>query len=138
MGELHTQLFVARAKGTATRQVAEVMRAVEDRCEEMMASAAAVGDDAAGSLRCALEGLLAEVGRQHDASLAQTAVDADAYERALVAPSVRDAPKHEELLRQLEHELSLQMQLSLSRPNEWFELLGRKLKLDEHEVAEWR
>jgi hypothetical protein len=47
MGELHTQLFVARAKGTATRQVAEVMRAVEDRCEEMMASAAAVGDDAA-------------------------------------------------------------------------------------------
>lgn len=138
MGELHTQLFVARAKGTATRQVAEVMRAVEDRCEEMMASAAAVGDDAAGSLRCALEGLLAEVGRQHDASLAQTAVDADAYERALVAPSVRDAPKHEELLRQLEHELSLQTQLSLSRPNEWFELLGRKLKLDEHEVAEWR
>lgn len=138
MGELHTQLFVARAKGTATRQVAEVMRAVEDRCEEMMASAAAVGDDAAGSLRCALEGLLAEVGRQHDVSLAQTAVDADAYERALVAPSVRDAPKHEELLRQLEHELSLQMQLSLSRPNEWFELLGRKLKLDEHEVAEWR
>ena len=138
MGELHTQLFVARAKGTATRQVAEVMRAVEDRCEEMMASAAAVGDDAAGSLRRALEGLLAEVGRQHDASLAQTAVDADAYERALTAPSVRAAPKHEELLRQLEHELSLQMQLSLSRPNEWFELLGSKLKLDEHEVAEWR
>jgi len=136
MGYLRTQRFVARARGSATEQVADVMRAVEDRCIEVMGKTAEVSEPAVGSLRSELGELLADVDRKHEDSLATTIADADAYERALVAPSLRDAPKHEELLTQLEHELSLQLQLSLSRPNEWFELLGRALRLDERSIGE--
>ena len=60
----------------------------------------------------------------------------EALERALLAPRVRETPKHAQLLSQLEYEMAQSLQLAMSRPAEWFEILGRGLRLDEQAVAE--
>ena len=72
MGKLHTRLFIARARGTATGQVAEVMRAVEERCVEITENTSAVSSTGIGNLRSELGDLLTEVAKRHEASLQVT------------------------------------------------------------------
>ena len=136
MQQLYTRLFVARAHGAASEQVAEVMKACEARGLEIMADTSKISSSAVGNLQHELSTLAAEVARRHDASLLEAYSEAEGYERALLAPSLREAPKHAALLSQLSYELQQSLQLALSRPAEWFEILSRALKLDEATVAE--
>ena len=136
MQQLYTRLFAARARGAVGEQVREVMKACETRGLEIMADTSKISSSAVVDLEAELATLAAEVGKRHDESLSVAYAEAEGYERALVAPSIREAPKHAALLAQLSHELQQSLQLALSRPAEWFEILSRSLKLDEQMAAE--
>ena len=136
MNGLYSNLFAARSSAAAALQVAEVMKACEERGEEIMADTSQISTAAATSLSVELGSLIDEIAKRHVASLATVHAESDAYERALVAPSVRELPKHKQLLEQLTHELEQSLQLALARPAEWFEILSRSLRLDEAAVAD--
>ena len=136
MSQLYSRLFSSRSKASASALVAEVMRACEERGEEIMADTSQLSATAPMDLKQELDDLASEIAKKHLASLAQTHAEGEAAERALIAPAVRELPKHKQLLAQLKYELQQSLQLALSRPAEWFEILNRALRLDENSVME--
>ena len=136
MAALYSRVFAARGSLAAAAQVAGVMAACEERGLEVMQATGQVSSHAASTLQEELTWLAREMRKRHQASLAATHAEADGYERALVAPAVREAPKHQALLSQLSHEHHSSLAVSLARPSEWFELLSRSLALDEATIAQ--
>ena len=112
------------------------MRACEARGVEIMESTSQLSASAAESVRVELASLADALQKRQTASLVAAHADAEAVERALVAPSVREKPKHEQLLASLQTEMAQALQLALARPAEWFEILSRQLKLEEAAVRE--
>jgi hypothetical protein len=136
MAQLYTKLFAARARGAASYQVGAVMKECEARGLEIMEDTSQLSTTAASSVEAELADLGEEIGRRQKASLMASHNEGEVFERALIAPGVRELPKHRLLLAQLAHELESSLQLTLSRPAEWFEILGRSLRLEEGAVKE--